>query len=325
MQKIHLLTILGIVLFLNSYAQNSENYSKLIAEGDQLYDSQEYLKSAQAYSTAFRENGDIGNVNDRYNSACSWALADIPDSSFVQLFRIAEKGKYSNLSHISTDPDLNSLHGKKRWDKVIAIVTENKEAEEANYDKPLVAELDSIFDLDQGYRRQIDEIQEKYGNDSDEMRAHWMKIYVTDSINETKVVKILDERGWLGPDVIGQQGNSALFLVIQHADIATQQKYLPMMRDAVKKGNASPGSLALLEDRVALRTGEKQIYGSQIKTDPETGEHYVMPLADPDNVDKRREEVGLGPIKDYVSRWQIEWDVEVYKKNLPKYEALQQK
>ncbi len=42
------------------------------------------------------------------------------------------------------------------------------------------------------------------------------------------------------------------------------------MREAVKKGNANSSSLALLEDRVALRKGEKQIYGSQIGRDQET-------------------------------------------------------
>lgn len=73
----------------------------------------------------------------------------------------------------------------------------------------------------------------------------------------------LDERGWLGPDVIGQTGNSTLFLVIQHADLVTQEKYLPMMREAVTKGNAKGSSLALLEDRVLIRNGKQQRYGSQ--------------------------------------------------------------
>ena len=31
----------------------------------------------------------------------------------------------------------------------------------------------------------------------------------------------------------------------------------------------------------------------------------VSPLEDPDNVDKRRAEVGLGPLADYVSNWNI--------------------
>ena len=63
-----------------------------------------------------------------------------------------------------------------------------------------------------------------------------------DSINLIKVMKILDERGWLGKNVVGTQGNQTLFLVIQHADLEYQQKYLPMMREAVKDGNANPAN-----------------------------------------------------------------------------------
>jgi hypothetical protein len=68
---------------------------------------------------------------------------------------------------------------------------------------------------------------------------------------------------------------------------------------------------------VALRKGGKQIYGSQIGTYPKTGEYYLLPLSDPDNVDKRRSEVGLGPLQEYLSRWNMTWDAEEYNKNLP--------
>ena len=93
------------------------------------------------------------------------------------------------------------------------------------------------------------------------------------------------------------------------------------MREAVKSGKASGSSLALLEDRVALKQGKKQIYGSQIGQDSDLKLYYVLPLEDPDNVDKRRAEVGLQPLSDYVNHWQIKWDVEQYKKDLPTIEA----
>jgi hypothetical protein len=96
-----------------------------------------------------------------------------------------------------------------------------------------------------------------------------------------------------------------------------------MMRDAVAKGNARASSPALLEDRVALDQGIKQIYGSQISRDEETGECYVMPLDDPDNADKRREEVGPGPLNDYVSQYGILWNHEEYKRFLKKLELKQ--
>lgn len=323
MKKLAVMTILALFIFNFSFAQDSEKYSELIQTAWSLYESKDYLKSGEMYSEAFVALGGKGMVNDRYNAACSWALANKPDSAFVQLFKIAEKGNYTNYGHITTDTDLISLHSDQRWTKVIQIVKTNKEKAEANLDKPLVAILDTIYQEDQKYRQQIKEIEDKYGWESDEMKTHWKIINEKDSINLIKVKKILDERGWLGADVIGNQGNSTLFLVIQHSNIETQEKYLPMMREAVSKGHAQSSSLALLEDRVALRKGEKQIYGSQVGRDQETGEYYVLPLVDPDNVDKRRAEVGLGTIQDYISNWGMTWDVEEYKKKLPEIEAKQ--
>ena len=320
MKKSTILAILSLLMFNLSFGQNREKYSELIKEAWNLYQTKDYKQSAEKYSEAFIALGNKGNISDRYNAACSWALAKEIDSSFVQLFRIAEKGNYSNFGHLTTDTDLDTLHSDKRWSEVLDKVKANKEKAEANLDKPLVAILDTIYQEDQGLRRQISKVEEKYGRDSDEMIAHWKKISERDSINLIKIQKILDERGWLGPDVIGNQGNITLFLVIQHSDQAVQEKYLPMMREAVTKGNARPSNLALLEDRVALGQGKRQIYGSQIGRNPETGEFYVSPLQDPDNVDKRRAEVGLGTLQDYISHWNITWDVEKYKKELPEIE-----
>ncbi|WP_373514514.1 DUF6624 domain-containing protein [Persicitalea sp.] len=301
-----------------TFAQLGEQYDKFIDAAWKQYENKAYLASAQTYAKAFASAGDLGDVTDRYNAACSWARASQPDSAFSQLFRFTRKGYYANLRHISTDSDLLTLHDDPRWTEVIALVTANKVKEEANYDKPLVAMLDTIFQEDQTYRKQVVEIQEKYGNDSQEMQAHWKKIMAIDSVNLIKVKKILDERGWLGDSVIGSQGNTTLFLVIQHSDQQTQEKYLPMMREAVRNGNARPSALALLEDRVALGQGKRQTYGSQIGYDDSGA--YVLPLDDPDHVNERRASVGLGKLQDYVSQWEITWDAEAYKKKLPEIE-----
>lgn len=76
---------------------------------------------------------------------------------------------------------------------------------------------------------------------------------------------------------------------------------------------------------MALGEGRKQTYGSQIGFDESTNKYYVLPLEDPDRVDQRRASVGLGSLADYVKRWDIAWDVEAYKKQLPEIEALQKK
>lgn len=171
----------------------------------------------------------------------------------------------------------------------------------------------------------MEEIENKYGNNSPEMKSHWKLIQKVDSINLEKVSKILDNRGWLGADVIGNTGNTTLFLVIQHADIETQEKYLPLMREAVENKNAAASSLAMLEDRVALGKNKKQIFGSQIGRDSKSGEYYVQPIEDPENVDERRRKVGLGPLNDYTANWNFEWNLEKHQKIWAEKEKQQKK
>lgn len=187
---------------------------------------------------------------------------------------------------------------------------QNNSIESGDYklDKALVLQLDTIFDNDQKHRKEVVELAAKYGWESKEVKAKWEVIKPIDSVNLKIICGIIDSRGWLGPEIIGGKGNHTLFLVIQHSDLKVQEHYLPVMREAVKKGNANARSLALLEDRVALGQGKKQIYGSQIGNNKQTGENYVLPLEDPENVDKRRQEVGLGPMADYVKQFNIVWN-----------------
>ncbi len=323
--KKFLFLIALIYLVLNECFGQNGQYSAFVKEANALYKAKDFLNSALKYSEAFKANNWKGTTNDRYNAACSWALAGVPDSSFFQLERIASKSNYSNLNHITNDSDLNSLHQDDRWNPLIELIRQNKVKEEANLDKSLVAVLDSIYITDQKYRQELDAIESKYGHQSAEIMEQWKLIHYYDSINLIKITKILDEKGWLGPDVVGRQGSMTIFLVIQHSHLAVQEKYLPMMREAVKNKKASGSQLALLEDRVALRQGKKQIYGSQISLDEATNKNYILPLEDPDNVDLRRAEVGLPPLAEYVSRWQIVWDPIQYKKDLPAIEAMQKK
>ncbi len=312
-----------LVLLTSLVFSQPQEYQSLVDSAWALYESEDYHQSGLSYEAAFKAFGNKGIVSDRYNAACSWALAGEPDKAFDNLFRIARKGNYSNLPHLTSDSDLNALHDDERWEKLIAQVKANKEKKEANYNKELVAILDSVYQEDQKYRKQASEMSKKYDWNAPEMQEILQTMHQKDSTNLILVKEILDTYGWLGPDEIGDLGNSTLFLVIQHADLQTQLKYLPMMRDAVEKGNARGSSLALLEDRINLRQGKKQIYGSQIGSDPNTGEKYVLPLEDPVNVDSRRNEVGLGPLGEYTAYFGFEWNLEEYLKKLPYYEEIQ--
>ncbi len=285
-------------------------YTVHVSLAESLYEKGAYAASAAEYSAAFKTLGWKGYRDDRYNAARSWSLAGVPDSAFFNLFKIAEKLNFDNLDALTTEPAFKPLQALSNWERLCAIVKSNQPEH-----PELAKELGAIFVEDQKYRQMIDSVMQAHGGESAEVKALWEKIALVDSLNTARVSEILDTHGWLGAKAVGQTGNSALFLVVQHADIAVQEKYLPVMREAVKSGNARGSSLALLEDRVLMRHGKKQIYGSQVRNDPATGAQYFFPIEDIDHVDARRAAVGLGPLAEYAEHFGIVWDKAAIEKN----------
>ncbi|MFV0377840.1 MAG: DUF6624 domain-containing protein [Mangrovibacterium sp.] len=201
------------------------------------------------------------------------------------------------------------------------VTGQNEIIQESNLNKELVLILDSVYQEDQKYREEIQETETKYGWNSKEIKNLWKIIAEKDSINLIKVEKIINENGWLGSNVIGEKGNKTLFLVMQHADTKTQIKYLPKFREAVKNGNAKAEHLALMEDRVLIAQGKKQIYGSQLMTDPNTNEIVLFPMIHPEKVNERRKNIGLNSIEEYLENWDISWDLDKFQERMAKYDS----
>jgi hypothetical protein len=178
----------------------------------------------------------------------------------------------------------------------------------------IVQVLFVVDEDDQKYREQLSFLQDSKTIDSAEWKAIMIKMRAADSINLIKVKAMLDKFSWLGADQIGEQCNTALFMVIQHADLPVQEKYLPMIREAVKAGKLEPRHLALLEDRVDLREGRRQRYGTQLRWDERVKAYRLAPLEDPDHVDELRKSVGLSSLAVYLAKWGLSWDAEKYKK-----------
>jgi hypothetical protein len=298
------LTILICLLTITIQAQTFE---ELIRNGDKLYDEEKYLESAKEYEKAF--NLEEGNASQYYNAACSWALSGDTIQSIKNLNLSANKG-WKNLKHIKRDKDLSSLYEIKGWSEILEKIQANLDEYEKDFDKPLKEQLEQIYVRDQMLRQLYRDAEEKFSKESDEMKYFWQLVSEQDSLNEIEVIKIIEEKGWVGKSLVGGQANMTLWLVIQHAPLETQEKYLPILKESVLKGESQGSHLALLEDRIQMRNEKPQTYGSQITTDKESGEQVVYEIWEPEYVNQRRKEVGLGPIQDYVKRWGIEWTVE---------------
>ena len=161
--------------------------------------------------------------------------------------------------------------------------------------------LEGVLKTDQELRRLLPSVEKEHDFSSVQKQELLTKITLQDSINRRIVTSFLDRYGWLGASETSSFANAALFLVIQHSDLTTQLKYLPMMKDAVNKGKARPQDLAYLIDRVNMSQGRFQIYGSQIN-----GSSF-FPIEDELNVNSRRKSVGLDKIEDYAKSLNISY------------------
>lgn len=321
MKKIVSLLLVILSVSISVTAQNK--YTQFINKADSLYRAKAYKESTAAYLSAFKIVKT--NKSDLYNAACAAALAGDRSNAFKFLNASIALG-WVDLAHLSKDTDLDSLRDSKAWEQAVVNLKTQLAKIEANYNHPVKEALEKVYETDQGIRLQYTAAFKKYAGNHPTVDSLGKLMMHHDSLNTQIVSKILDQLGWLGEDKIGQKANQTLFLVIQHAGLKVQQKYLPMLRAAVKEGKAAASSLALMEDRVALREGRKQIYGSQMSSNPEQpGQYYLSPLVDPEHVDERRASVGLGKLADYLKNWQLTWDVADYQKNLPKYEEWQRR
>jgi hypothetical protein len=128
-----------------------------------------------------------------------------------------------------------------------------------------------------------------------------------DKRNLKRLVQIIDKYGWPGRSLVGKAASLTAFLIIQHAELEDQKKYFPMLKEAVRRGEANQDYAALLEDRILMREGKKQIYGSQLHFNEITKQLELWPIEDEENVDARRASVGLEPLAEYVKRFGLEY------------------
>ena len=175
----------------------------------------------------------------------------------------------------------------------------------------LIAVLDSIWDREQNPIRSRDSLIKIYGIESELVKQQQVIYKRNHIINERKVKTILDIYGWPTKEMAGERGNWTICNVIQHSDNKVRIQYLPMMRQAVKDKKLEPRFLVRAEDRIATDNGDLQIYGGQMKFYPETKSFNLWPVFDPVNIDKRRAEIGLDPIADFLkNRFDFKWDLE---------------
>jgi hypothetical protein len=96
-------------------------------------------------------------------------------------------------------------------------------------------------------------------NDTDYLR----RLQESDSRREARLKAIVATEGWPSTALVGRDGVEAAWLLLQHAtDTAWQAKMLPVLERAAEAGDVRREDVALLTDRVLVRSGRAQRYGN---------------------------------------------------------------
>jgi VWFA-related protein len=124
-----------------------------------------------------------------------------------------------------------------------------------------------------------------------------------------RICQILNSSAWPGKSLVGEEAASAwISLVKTYTSVPQQLDLLPIVSAGLNSGEiAKDSDLASFVDRLRLRVGQPQLFGTQLTE--QNGFIVLYPLQSDQNVDGFRKEFGMDPLKDHLRAIQ-----NVYKK-----------
>jgi hypothetical protein len=145
-----------------------------------------------------------------------------------------------------------------------------------------------------------------------EARLHWVHSHTSGTNEGTQQIDKIDlqhlpllkdiihQFGWPGFQLVGKEGADMMWLLIQHCDqdVPFQKLCLQLLEKAIANGDDTKEHFAYLLDRTLVNEGKKQMYGTQIQI--VAGRARPYPIQDSHDVDKRREEMRLSPLSEYL-------------------------
>jgi len=120
-----------------------------------------------------------------------------------------------------------------------------------------------------------------------------------DEPNTKRITEIFDQIGFPNTAKVGKDGLQAYMILLQHATSDDLRvKSSEPITEAFKNKEIPPLDYANFVDRLRLHQGKKQLYGSGFEF--KDGKLVMNPVEDPKNLEKRRMEIGLPPLAEYM-------------------------
>jgi hypothetical protein len=139
--------------------------------------------------------------------------------------------------------------------------------------KYLLPILDTVHKRDQYYRSYFSPNNNLQLTNAQKAKVEKL-ITKYDKENLKIVSNIIDKHGWLDHKVVGVKANLTILMVIQHADLKTQVKYLPIINEAMANREIGGGYYAMFIDRVSIGIANHRKFGTQINRLPSVNMKY---------------------------------------------------
>jgi len=212
---------------------------------------------------------------------------------------IEQSGEYFQDFYVDEKNEITQIVIREKTDDDTRLINKINERLNAGRDvKPVeincddrVNILQDVFDRDQEMRRGEKEIDPNIDHENLEI-----------------VISFLEKCGMPTLEEVNDVQMAGIWAVLQHAPAKYQSQYIPLLEESARKGDLKWSVIALMKDRALMYEGKPQLYGSQIRN----GELYD--LYEPEYVDQRREEIGMGSLKEYLTRFNIDFTIEQKKK-----------
>jgi hypothetical protein len=304
MKKIITLT-LSIVVFQVAFGQDTRQ------EADSLKNEGLLMPALIKYATAFAQNGsDELSYKIASTSALLWT-SQMRDTAFYFLNYAVRKDSTLKVLY---EPQFLSLINDPRWEKIEDEQIRKYEARiEPIRNEPFARELFRMIIKDQGlmYAGNIERRKYLQNGGYFASPAIFPVLAMEEKNmkeNQQRLFELLDLYGWPTASEVTEYAAAGAALIINHSTYEIRLKYFPMLEEAFKKGEAQPLRYAKMRDRLLVEQGKEQLFGTQIKLVNMVRESE--PIKDPEYVDKRREEIGLGPLAPYLkARFDMDWQV----------------
>lgn len=299
-----LITLLAIIISVQfTFAQNH------VSKGDSLKGVGFLMPALTEYVAAMTQNPTSENS---YRLASTTALlwtSQMRDTSFHFLNYALQND--STLDVLS-DPDFLSLIDDPRWKQIEDLQFGKYEAKTgAIKNKAFARALFRMIIKDQGFMYAGNIERRKYmQNEGYFSTPAIFPVLAMEEKNrkenESRLFELLDEYGWPTTSLVTEFAAAGAALIVNHSSYEVRKKYFPMLEEAFKNGEAQPLRYAKMRDRLLVEEGKEQLYGTQLKFEGNT--RVPQPIQDPQHVDKRRAEIGLGPLNVYLKeRFDIDW------------------